>query len=645
MLEIHAVPFSRVRFVSGLLRERIDVNRRATIPVAFAQCEASGRFWNFERAASALRGETLSDRRPPGYPFDDTDVYKILEGASYALAVQGDPELDKYLDECIVKIAAAQEPDGYLYTTRTICPEEPHPWATAKRWDGETDLSHELYNLGHLYEAAAAHFEATGKRSLLEIAIRSADLLVRTFGPKKRSIWPGHPITEMGLARLAQATGNKEYLELACFLLDERGPDGKTRSGDPYNQSHLPVREQSAAVGHAVRAMYLYAGMADATIQGVASYAGVLKALWDDVVAHKLYLTGGIGAIPAHEGFGEPDELPNGTAYCETCASIGLVYFCLRMFLLNGNASAIDVLERVLYNGLLSGVSLDGRNFFYPNPLESKGDIERKAWFGCACCPGNITRFLASAPGYAIAQRGQTVYVNLFSGCRADVTLEDGRSLEVAIDTAYPWEGNVRITLGELSAPTELTLNIRIPGWARGEVLPSDLYRFLNDRTEPVLLTVNGKPVPLVLEHGFAVLRRVWRSSDHVELVLPMPIQRVIAHERVTADRGRMALQRGPIVYALEGRDHVGGEVLNLCVADDVAVDASVQPGWLDDGVMLNARAVRLSARTDGTVERSEVALTAIPYFAWANRGPSEMMVWIPRSEADAWVRPAPSAV
>ncbi|HTV22552.1 MAG TPA: glycoside hydrolase family 127 protein [Polyangiaceae bacterium] len=646
MPTILPVPFTRVALTRGFWAERLETNRASTIPTALTKCEDSGRFWNFERAAAALRGEPPDDVRAPGYPFDDTDVYKVVEGAAYALAVRPDAVLDARLDAIAERVARAQEPDGYLFTTRTLCPAAPHHWAGSERWQRETDLSHELYNIGHLIEAAVAHQEATGKRSWLAIAERAATLLTETFGPGRRSIWPGHQIIEMALVRLHRVTGDRRLLELARFLLDERGPDGKPQSGDTNNQSHARVVEQSEAVGHAVRAMYMYAGMADVALErDAADYVAALDRLWHDVVARKLYVTGGIGARHSGEAFGAAYELPNLTAYNETCAAIGLVYFSQRMFLLHGHASAADVLERVLFNGLIAGVSLDGTAFFYPNPLESFGEYTRSPWFGCACCPGNVARFLASVAGYVCAEQGDRVYLNLYAHGRIALAANGPAALDV--DTDYPWDGGVRITLSALAAPREMALSLRIPGWARGEVVPSDLYRFLDEARsagEAVTLAVNGAPVPVELEAGYVTLRRVWREGDVVTLQLPMPVRRVVAHPNVEADRDRVALQRGPLVYALEGGDQRGGEVLNLVVADDAALGAKRRRvEGLGELVVIEGSATALAREADGTLRRRATEFTAIPYFAWANRGAAEMQVWLARREASAWVRPAPT--
>ena len=485
---VQPVPFTAVHLNDPFWAPRIETNRTESIPFAFQQCELSGRVDNFVRAAKALRGEPLENTKPPGYPFDDTDLYKVIEGASYTLSVKPDPKLEAYVDSLIEKIAAAQEKDGYLYTTRTINPQSPHPWAGKERWELERDDSHELYNLGHLYEAAVAHYQATGKRTLLDIAIRTADLLDQTFGPGKKSIWPGHQITEMGLAKLYRVTGEERYLKLAKFMLDERGPNPGEKTnprGLEYNQAQQRVIDQTEPVGHAVRATYMYSGMADvAALTGDEAYVKAIDTIWANTVGRKLYITGGIGASGAGEAFGRHYELPNMTAYNETCASVGMDYWNHRLFLLHGDAKYIDVMERTLYNGLISGVALDGKTFFYPNPLESNGQHERSPWFGVACCPGNITRFLASVPGYVYAHKGDAVFVNLYAAGTAEIETGPERKVTLVQDTRYPWDGTVRITVTP-DRPRRFPINLRIPGWARNEVVPSDLYRFADRISEP----------------------------------------------------------------------------------------------------------------------------------------------------------------
>jgi DUF1680 family protein len=633
------VPFTAVHLDDTFWAPRLETNRITTIPYAFAKCEASGRMDNFERAAAVLRGENISNRKPPGFPFDDTDPYKVLEGASYSLSVQSNPQMSSYLDHLVSLIASAQEPDGYLYTTRTIDPEHPHPWSGKQRWVNEEELSHELYNAGHLFEAAAANYQATGETNLLNVALKAADLLVTTFGPgtNQLHVWPGHEIVEMGLAKLYRLTGNERYLELAKYFLDVRG---SLPGGDDYHQSRIPPVDQTEAIGHAVRAGYLYSGMADvAALTGDEDYVQAIDRIWENCVGKKIYITGGIGARPNGEAFGDNYELPNLTAYNETCAAVANVFWNQRLFLLHGDAKYVDVLERTLYNGLLAGVSLSGTTFFYPNPLESTGDYARSPWFGCACCPGNITRFLPSLPGYFYAQQGGKVYVNLFAAGTADLTLADGRKLTLTQATTYPWNGAIKIT-ATLEKKSKFTMAIRIPGWARGEVVPSDLYYFADNLTnDPVTLKVNGEPVAIKLSHGYAILERTWKSGDVVDLDLPMPARRVMANSKVKADIGRVALERGPIVFCAEWPDNPSGKVRNLNLPNGQALTADFEPALLNGVEILKGKAVSISRASDGSSVKTQQDFEAIPYFAWANRGKGEMTVWLADSEAGA---PAP---
>jgi hypothetical protein len=640
---VKPVPFTAVHFNDVFWAPRIEINRTVTVPFAFQKCEESGRVDNFARAAAALRGDQLRNTKPPGYPFDDSDLYKVIEGASFALSVHPDPKLDAYVDSLIAKIGAAQEKDGYLYTTRTMNPHEPHPWAGTKRWELEGVDSHELYNLGHLYEAAVAHYQATGKRTLLDIAIRTADLLDKTFGPGKQSIWPGHQITEMGLARLYRVTGDDRYLNLARFMLDQRGANDEKGGGRTYNQSNKKVVDQTEAVGHAVRATYMYSGIADvAALTGDTAYVHAIDKIWENVAGRKIYITGGIGASGAGEAFGRNYELPNMSAYCETCAAIGNGFWNQRLFLLHADARYIDVLERTLYNGLLSGVSLDGKSFFYPNPLESNGQHERSPWFGVACCPGNMTRFLASVPGYVYAQEGDTLYVNLFVGSTADIRMDSGRTINLIQETRYPWDGGVGMTVNP-DRSGQFTIKVRIPGWARNEAVPSDLYQFLDKSQGGAVLKVNGKPVPIKLDKGYAVIARRWAKRDRIDLELPMPVRRIEANSLVEADRGRVALQRGPIVYCAEWPDSANGRVRNLVLPNNAPLTAEFKPGLLNGVEVVQGKAIGLAYDENGKVVRSEQDFTAIPYYAWANRGRGQMVVWIPDHEANARPTPQPT--
>jgi DUF1680 family protein len=628
------VPFTAVHLNDMFWAPRLETNRTVTIPYAFGKCEESGRMYNFERAAAVLRGENISDRKAPGFPFDDTDPYKVLEGASYSLAVQPDPKMSAYLDKLIALFASAQERDGYLYTTRTIDPQHPHGWSGTKRWINEQDLSHELYNAGHLFEAAAANYQATGETNLLHVALAEADLLCKTFGPATNQLhyWPGHEIVEMGLAKLYRITGNPRYLNLAKYFIDVRG---SRPGGDDYHQSRIPPVDQTKAIGHAVRAGYLYSGMADvAALTGDKNYVRAIDTIWDNCVGKKLYITGGIGARPAGEAFGDDYELPNLTAYNETCAAVANDFWNERLFLLHGDGKYVDVLERTLYNGLLSGVSLDGTKFFYPNPLESTGDYERSPWFGCACCPGNITRFMPSLPGFFYAQQDDKLFVNLFASGTADIKLDNGRSVKITQKTKYPWSGMVKMTVAP-DKQSKFKIAVRIPGWARNEVTPGSLYKFLATATnEPVTLKVNGESVPLNIENGYVSLNRKWKSGDVIELNLPMPVRRVMASGNVKADAGRVALQRGPIVFCAEWPDNPNGKVRNLMLPDDQSLTATFEPALLNGVETIQGRAFRVSKNADGSLMKTEQDFKAIPYFAWANRGRGEMAVWLADSEA-----------
>ena len=626
---VQPVPFTAVHLDDAFWAPRIEINRTVTIPYAFQKCEETGRIDNFVRAAQALHDDpALEDREVRGFPFDDTDVYKVIEGASFGLSVHPDPAMDQYLDGVIAKIAAAQEPDGYLYTARTINPEHPHEWAGPERWVNVSKGSHELYNMGHLYEAAVAHYQATGKRTLLDVALKNADLLCTVFGPGKNESYPGHQIVEMGLVKLYRVTGRKKYLDLAKFFLDTRGP-----GGDPYNQADKKVVDQSEAVGHAVRATYMYSGMADvAALTGNRGYIDALNRIWGDVVGKKLYVTGGIGALHEGEAFGPAYELPNMSAYCETCAAVGNVFWNERLFLLEPDAKYVDTLEQTLYNGLISGVSLDGKSFFYPNPLESKGDYVRSPWFGCACCPGNITRFVASVPGYQYGVRDQSVYINLYASGTGNLTVKD-QPVRIRQETRYPWDGKVKLTV-EPGQTRELSIRLRIPGWARNEANPDGLYHFLQTVDAPPSITVNGEPVEAPLEKGYAVIDRSWNDGDTIDLDLPMPVRRVIADDQVEADRGRVALQRGPIVFCLEGPDNVDGHVRNLAIDDGSALETAFNPDLLGGVETISGEATAVSEKG----KKHSQNFVAIPYYAWANRGGAEMIVWVARDAEHAKV-------
>jgi len=630
------VPFTDVRIHDGFWLPRLETNRTVTVRYDFQKCEETGRISNFARAGGLEQGKF------EGIPFNDSDVVKVVEGASYTLAMHPDPGLDKYLDDLIAKIAAAQEEDGYLYTARTL--GFTNGMTGPQRW---TNLgsSHEFYNVGHMYEAAVAHFLATGKRSFLEVAIKNADLLVKTFGPDPGQLIevPGHEEIEIGLVKLSRATGEEKYLRLAKFFIDMRGRADKRKLYGEYCQDHKPLVEQTEVTGHAVRAGYLYSGVADvAALTGDQEYIRAIDRLWEDMVSRQMYLTGSVGVCEHGEGYSQPYDLPNLKAYNETCAAIANALWNHRMFLLHGDAKYIDVLERIIYNGFLSGVSLSGDTFFYPNPLAcdgrfrfNHGDLVRSPWFGCSCCPVNVVRFIPSIAGYVYASQGKDVFVNLYVAGSGSVPLAAG-TVTLEQETRYPWDGKVRIRVqGE---PAGLSaLKLRIPGWAQGRPVPSDLYRYAGQSTPPVTVSVNGQAVALDLQHGYATLRRAWRAGDVVELELPMPVRRVLAHEKVVDDRGRVAVERGPVLYCVEGADH-GGHALNLVLPEDAELRPEHRADLLGGVTVLRGTAREAYREEGGSVQTKPAALTMIPYYAWCHRGPNEMAVWLPTAVESAQV-------
>jgi DUF1680 family protein len=628
---IQPVAFTHVHVNDAFWAPKMEINAGVTIPYTLQQCKMDGRIDNFLRASKTIPGDKLS-----AFPFDDTDIYKVIEGASYAMQMKADPALDKYVDSLIAIIGKAQEKDGYLYTFRTVHAAKPHDWVGSKRWEKEEELSHELYNSGHLFESAAAHYQATGKKTLLNIAIRNADLLVKDFGYGKEEKYPGHQVVEIGLVKLYRITGNEKYLQLAKFFLDVRGP-----KGDAYNQAQAKVVDQHEAVGHAVRATYMYTGMADvAAITGDQKYLHAIDDIWNDVVNKKLYITGGIGATGAGEAFGAAYQLPNMSAYAETCAAIANIYWNSRMFQLHGDSKYIDVLERTLYNGLLSGVSLSGDRFFYPNPLASMHQHQRSAWFSCACCISNMTRFLPSVPGYVYAQNDNNLYVNLFMSNNSDVKLPVAK-VNIGQSTDYPWKGNVEIKI-DPERDAKFALHVRIPGWAGKEPVPGTLYSFADGKVYPVTLSLNGKPLQYELFKGYAVIDRTWKKGDRLTLDVPMEVRKVLANDQVKDDKGRFAFQRGPIVYCLEGPDNRDSVVQDILVDKNAIPSMAFKPNMLN-GIELLTVSGNSTSRQVNSDELIKVnqEVRAIPYYAWANRGPSEMTVWIPYQESASRPRPA----
>ncbi len=614
---------TQVQISGGFWVARMHTNAKVTIPHAFEKLRETGILANFALAGGLITGEQRGN-----YPFDDSDVYKTIEAASYALAQNHEQRLKVFLDELIAQIAAAQEDDGYLYTARTNNAKRLVGAMGEARWS-KLRSSHELYNAGHLYEAAVAHFQATGERTLLDIALRNAELIAATFGPSKKRLPPGHQEIEIGLVKLYRITGEKKYFDLAKFFLEERGHahEGRELWGE-YAQDHKPIFEQDEAVGHAVRAPYMYAAMADiAALTEDTRYEQALDQLWNNVVGKKLFLTGGLGSVSFGEGFGPNYELPNMTAYNETCSSIANMLWNYRLFLLRGDGKYVDVFERTLYNAFLSGISLEGNLFFYDNPLASRGQHQRRPWFYCSCCPGNVARFIASLPQYLYAQTRDAIYVNLFATGTASIELAQ-QTIQVMQETRYPWDGKVEMTIAP-ERPAEFTIFVRIPGWARHEPVPSDLYRVQPQDSDTVTLMVNGQALSAPLTKGYFPIRRRWQKGDQITLDLPMPVQRVRAHEKVKEDAGRVALQRGPIVYCAEGVDH-DGHVLNLVLRDEAGLQSHFRPDLLREVQVITgkAEATRFSSNGQG-VEMAEQSFQAVPYYTWAHRGPSEMTVWL----------------
>ena len=648
---ITPVPFTAVKVTPGTFwGQRLEASRNTTVPLAFSKCESEGRYKNFENAAAHMKDPSKTFKvNGVGYSFDDTDPYKTLEGAAYILQTYPDKKLEAYCDSVIDIIATAQEPDGYLYTARTQNPANPHHWAGPKRWVKEEDLSHELYNLGHMVEGAVAYWQATGKRKFLDIACRYADVACKEVGPNpgQMCVVPGHQIAEMAMARLYLATGQQRYLDFAKFLLDYRG---KTQIKNEYSQSHKPVIEQDEAVGHAVRAAYMYAGMADvAALTGDKNYIKAIDNIWWNIVEKKLYITGGIGATSSGEAFGKNYELPNMSAYCETCAAIGNVYVNYRLFLLKGISKFYDVLERTLYNGLISGVSLQGDGFFYPNPLESMGQHQRQAWFGCACCPSNICRFIPSLPGYVYAVKDgknrfnvldgmdgtngiPAVYVNLFLSNTATLDV-GGKKVTLSQQTNYPWDGDITINIDKSTAG-EFALKVRIPGWLKGSVVPapSDLYRYTDNKRLNFTYTVNGgtSSAKASSADGYLVLTRKWKKGDKIQLHFDMEPRIVRANSKVEADRGMVAIERGPLVYCAEHPDNQF-DIFSALVSQEPQFQLGKTEIAGTPIVTLTTDAQTLDFNKQGKLTVKDQKMTLIPYYAWCHRGSGKMRVWLPQ--------------
>ncbi len=641
---VQAVVFNQVHLTDNFWLPRLKINETVTIPASFERCEKTGRVENFV-LASTHKGKFCTI-----YPFDDTDIYKTIEGASYSLSLFPNPKLEKYVDSLITIIGAAQEPDGYLYTARSIDPQHPQAWAGATRWVNERKLSHELYNAGHLYEAAVAHYQATGKRSLLNIALKNANLVCSVFGPaaNQRHTAPGHEIVEMGLVKLYRITGQEKYLQTAKYFVEERGRDVHYDSASKdewkngiYWQDNIPVIDQTEAEGHAVRAGYLYSAMADvAALTGDQKLLHAVDTIWDNLVSKKLYVQGGAGAVGDGERYGDDYQLPNTTAYNETCAAIANVFWNERMFLLHGDAKYIDVLEKILYNGLISGIGLDGKSFFYTNAMQVTNNFthpdlepERSGWFPCSCCPTNLVRLLPSVPGYIYAQKDNQIYVNLFISSNVSIRLQN-KEVSITQQNNYPWNGDLKFMVNPKSS-FNFSMMIRIPGWAQNEAIPSDLYAFENNSDQKVKITINGKGVPYQVQNGYAVLNRKWKKNDIIEVNLPMKVRRVIANSQVKNDIGKVALQRGPIMYCAEWIDN-NGKASNIVLPVGTQFQSEYNPDLLNGIETLHAEVPAVIIKNNGeSIITQKQKFTAIPYYAWANRGKGEMMLWFPEKVKD----------
>ncbi|HYE54912.1 MAG TPA: beta-L-arabinofuranosidase domain-containing protein [Chitinophagaceae bacterium] len=620
-LKFEPVNFAQVNITDNFWRPKQEKVATATIPACVYQTEVkTPRIRNFEKVARR------SGEKHEGIYYDDSDVYKALEAIAYSLKNKPDAELEQRADGWISKIAAAQLPDGYLNTYYTLTD-------LSKRW---TDMEkHEDYCAGHLIEAGIAYFNTTGKRTLLDVAIRFADHIDSAFRRTGRPWVSGHQEIELALMKLYHLTRNERYKLLADWFLDQRGRGyGKgviwDQWKDPkYCQDDVPVKMQKEITGHAVRAMYMYTGAADvAAVTGDTGYMKAMRTVWEDVVQRNMYITGGIGSSGSNEGFTVDYDLPNENAYCETCASVGMVFWNQRMNQLTGESQYIDVLERSLYNGALDGLSLSGDRFFYGNPLASRGQHSRREWFGTACCPSNIARLVASVGNYIYGQSGNGIWVNLFIG--SNTTIGSGKDkIGVKMETNYPWNGGVKLTLTP-EKETAKSLHIRVPGWLQGRPVPGGLYEAIDTASQAFTVQVNGKPVAFRMEIGYAVINRKWKKNDIVEIDMPMQVQLITSRKEVKQNADRIAIQRGPLVYCVEGVDN-NGQAWNIILPESTKFAAK-------DHAVLNERVIALQADVpvitvspDGAgVQTQTKTITAIPYYAWANRGPAAMQVWLP---------------
>ena len=621
-LTIEQVNFSKVNITDQFWEPKIKKVSQVTIPVCIDQTAVkTPRLRNFEKVARKL-GE-----KHEGIYYDDSDLFKALEAIAYSLKNHPDKNIEKTADEWVDKIAAAQLPDGYLNTYYTLT-------GLDKRW---TDMEkHEDYNAGHLIEAAVAYFNSTGKRKLLDVAIRVADNLDSTFRLQNRHWVSGHQEIELALVKLYHATSNKKYLDMADWYLEQRGHGyGKGVIWDKwktpeYCQDEVPVKDQKEITGHAVRAMYLYTGAADVgAAKKDTGYMKAMKTVWEDVVFRNMYVTGGIGSSGKNEGFSKDYDLPNENAYCETCASVGMVLWNQRMNLLTGESKYIDVLEKSLYNGALDGLSFSGDRFFYGNPLSSNGNHKRSEWFGTACCPSNIARLIESIGDYIYAKSDNDLWVNLFVGSNASIDLKNN-NVQIEQRTNYPWDGDVQLVVSP-QKKSKFSIHIRIPGWAQSQPSPGDTYRFLDNSVKKWTLTLNGLTIPYKVTNGYAVINKEWEKGDIVSLSLPIETKKVIAIDSISEDRNKISLQRGPLMYCFEHPDN-DGMVNNIYIPDNIQFSNNFENNLLGGIMKLEADAPTIKISEDGlTVKTENKRIAAIPYFAWANRGVGQMQVWMPR--------------
>ncbi len=613
------LPLESISLTTGFWFRRQKLNRETTLLHGYRMLEEAGNFHNLRVAAGLTQGEYR------GREFLDSDVYKWLEAASYELHINPDnPPLQQQVDQAIGLVAAAQQDDGYINSYFQVAHR-------GKRWI-DLDFGHELYCAGHLFQAAVAHYRATQDTQLLNIATRFADLLCATFGPDKKPGAPGHPEIEMALVALYQAIGKQEYLDLAKFFIDERGK-GVMRglgwaSGPAYHQDRVPVRQASEVEGHAVRAMYLYAGVTDLYLEtGEQALFDTLVRLWQDMVSGKLFITGGLGSRYEGESFGDPYEMPSDQCYCETCAAIGSIMWNWRMLLATGEGRYADLMERTLYNGFLSGLADDGRHFFYINPLMSRRGARREEWYEVACCPPNIMRLMASLGHYFATLDTTGVQIHLYNSATIKTTLASGNHVALTMDTNYPWYGHVKLAIAKTDGSIWL-LRMRVPSWC-----------------QKVQVIINGQPVnDLTIESGYALLERAWQAGDVIELELAAEPRLFEAHPRIDAVRDSVAIQYGPLAYCLEAVD-VEANLLDVQLDENTLLEAVWHDNLLTEGIIVvettghvaNVDAWQdnlyrpLSGNNRQTPTRQTVSLKAIPYYAWGNRKPGAMRVWIPR--------------